>query len=244
MTKKQLIGLVIAAAGATAILVVVHLLMPFHATWGINRLLHYAWTGVAVVGAVGGITFLLWPRHKARRKDEDRIRAQRKVYGLLIVVVLLVGLIILGEMHRENLSRTLLSEVALTDLDAIHKALADYAAAHKGARPATLADLCAASPDDASPPLAPEHLYYAYRDGPFKEAPPAADVAEKPEPSYVLVKIAPPTPDSPRKTDGGGTSAYLRSGSAWAPLTAVLTEDGRAYVTGDDAVRGYESLKK
>jgi len=241
MVKKQAIWLAIIAGAAAVVLLALFLMMPINASWSTNRLLHYLWEGVVAAAALGGILWLVWPRAKARRKDEDRERARRRVYCMLGVVVLAVGLVLFAEMRRESLTRAMLGdtsggkphEFAMADLDAIAKALADYAAANAGARPASLDDLVSGKYLDRA------RLFYAYRDGPTPvEAPPPGAAAQ---PSYVLVKILPVSADAGRgRREDTPLSAYLHSGCGWAQLTAALYRDGTVRVTGDDVARMVE----
>jgi hypothetical protein len=241
MSKKQAIGLAIIGVVVTAVLVVLHLFMPLNQSWTMNRILHYAWEAVAAGSAIGAGVWLMWPRTKARRKDEDRIRAQRKVFGMLGATVLLVGLILFAEMHREATTQRLLGE-AQSDLKAIQSGLILYARDHSGARPETLAVLVPKYLDR-------EHLFYVYRDGAMRSPPPSPDTdLTTAELSYGVVKIIPPATESAKKREQTAVSAYLHSGHAWAPLTAVIDQGDDvgvdAYVTGDDMVRGLESRRQ
>jgi len=241
MTKKQAIWLALIVSASAALLVALHLQMPLRASWSMNRVLHYLWDGVAAAAALGGMLWLVWPRGKARRKDEDRERARRRVYGMIVVVILAVCVILFAEMRRESVTRAMLGETsagkpqeeALADLAAISKALTDYAAANGGARPASLDELVSKKYLDR------DRLFYAYRDGPNSEGPPPPDAKDAPaEPSYVLVKILPVSPEAARgRKEESRVSAYLRSGCGWAPLTAVLDKDGRVFVASNDVVR-------
>jgi hypothetical protein len=232
MTKTQAYGLIGIGAVVTAALVVLHLVLPTSASWAANRALHYAWEGGVAILAAGGATWLLWPRPKERRKDQDRVKARRRLIGLMATILVAVGLIIFCEVHRQLAAEGMLKREALPQLEAIGKALAEYKAAHSGALPGSLAD------------LVPQHLqagqlYYAYRNGPAASPAPAAVTKEGEEPSYVLAK-EPPLPPDVKKRRENRLLAYLRAGHAWAPLTAVLEKDGKAHVTGDDVVRAFE----
>ena len=267
MTGKQAIGFAVIGAAGAAVCVVLHLAMPIDAGWGVNRILHYAWMAVVVLGTAGGIVWLMWPRPKARRRDFDRAAARRRVIGVGAVVVAAVAFIIFGEMHREVASRKYLEPAAAQDLQAIAKALGAYAAEHGGARPAAIEALVPKH-------LAPARLYFAYRRGrrsepasedaghfgPKYPAAPAAgsrsggEGAAAPAPSGVAGATAgqgatePPSYALVRQLPGSANTkrspadivAYLRPGNAWAPLTVIVEESGRGQVVSDDAVRTFE----
>jgi len=237
MTRKQAVVLLIVGLAATAGLVVAHLLLPIEAPWGTNRLLHYLWMGAGAASALGALVWTLWPRPKPRRRDAHRDQARRRTFALLGTMVLVVGLVIFGEMHREASSQDRLSGDAVADLRAIARALGQYEADHNGAAPAAMADL-------APKYLVPGHLYYAYRAGPAEVPPPAAGAASADaKPSYALVQVRPtPGAETPQRRDP--VVAYLRPGQAWAPLTAILEKDGSVRVTGEDRVTGYEKPRE
>jgi hypothetical protein len=232
MSKTQAYLLVGIGAAVTAAMVVLHLLLPTSTSWAANRALHYAWEVAVAVLAVAAATWCLWPRPKERRKDQDRVKARRRVIGLMAAILVAACLIIFSEIHRQIEAEGMLKAEAIPQLEAIGKALADYKAAHNDALPASLADL-------APQYLQAGQLYYAYRSGPAAAAAPAAIVTGGEEPSYVLAK-EPPLPADVKRRHENRLQAYLRAGSAWAPLTAVLEKDGKAHVTGDDVVRAFE----
>jgi len=237
MTRKQAIVLLIVGLAAAVGLVVAHLALPIDASWGTNRLLHYVWMGATAASAVGALVWVLWPRPKPRRRDAYREQARRRTFALLGTIVLAVGLVVFGEMHREASSEDRLDGDAFADLRAIGGALGKYEANHHGAAPAALADLV---PEY----LALEHLYYAYRAGPVEAPPPAAGAdAAAEKPSYALVQ-ARPTRGSETPARRDPVVAYLRPGLAWAPLTAILEKGGSVRVTGEDRVTGYEKPPK
>jgi len=236
VTKKQAIGFLAIGVIAAAAFVAAHLMLPIRASWTLNRVLHYVWEGGAAAAAVGGIVWLMWPRPKARRRDEQREQARRRFIALAATVLVAVVLVVLAEVRREMASRRRLEGKAVEDLQAIGRAIQAYADDHGGKRPEASADLV---PDY----LPAGRLYYAYRSGPEPAAPPAeptADGAE--EASYALVKPPPPRPDAKvTRAPEPRLLAYLRPGHAWAPLTVVLTKDGRTHVAGDDEVRTFET---
>jgi len=232
MTKTQAYGLIGIGTVVTAALVVLHLLLPMDAGWAVNRGLHYGWEGGVALLAAGAGTWLLWPRPKERRKDQDRKKARRRLIGLAAAILVAVGLVIFSEVHRQMAAEGALKSEAAPQLEAIAKALAEYKAAHSGALPDSLADLVPQY-------LQADRLYYAYRNGPVASPAPAAVTQGGEEPSYVLAKEPPLPPDVKRRHESR-LLAYLRAGSAWAPLTAVLEKDGKVHVTGDDVVRAFE----
>ena len=232
MTRTQAYWLIGIGVVVTAAMVVFHVLLPIDRSWAFNRVLHYGWEGGVGVLAAAACTWILWRRPKERRKDQDREKARRRVVGLIVAVVLAAGLVIFAEMHRQLEAESLLKRQAVADLEVIGDALRKYQADHGGAMPAALADL-------APRYLKAERLYYAYRNGPVASPGPAAVTQDGEPPSFVLAK-EPPLPPDVKKRSETRLLAYLRAGSAWAPLTAVLEKDGHAHVTGDDVVRAFE----
>lgn len=229
MTRNQTTWFAVAGAAVAAAFVALHLLLPADRSWSANRILHYVWEGGVVVATAGAGVYVFWRRPKAMRRDEERMRAGRRAVCLAGAVIVAVGLVVFGEIHRDLSTRGLLAEVALADLDHIGRALTSYAAEHAGARPASLTDLVPKH-------LPADRLFYAYRHGPRK-----ADAAQADEqPSYVLAKEPPAPRDGASKRRESNLLAYLRAGHGWAPLTAVLQKDGRALVTSDDVVRVLE----
>lgn len=233
MTKAQVLWLVAVGVVVAAALVTAHLVMPFEQTWAVNRIVHHGWEAVAGLAAAGGIVWMWWPRPAARRRDEQRLQAHRRVIAMGAVVLAGVILVVFAEVHRDLASRDRLGASAVADLEAIGKALDAYAADHDGAEPAALGDL-------APKYLEAARLYYVYRHGPAEAPPPAAAVAEAPAeaPSYAIARIR-LAPDAKKRPETR-LRAYLRPGLAWAPLTAVLGKDGKAHVAGDDEVRLFE----
>ncbi len=235
MTKKQAIWFLAIGVVAVAALVTAHLVLPIEGSWALNRVLHYVWEGATAAAVIGGIVWLMWPRPKARRRDAEREQARRRFICLVSGVLSAVILVVFAEIHREMASRSRLSGQAVEEIQAIGRAIEAYAADHDGKRPESSADLVPTY-------LAAERLYYLYRAGPGEVDPPAdpaGDGAE--ELSYALVKQPPPRPDA-RETrfTEPRLRAYLRPGHAWAPLTVVLTRDGRTRVVGEDEVRAFE----
>ena len=249
MTRKQAIVFAAIAAAAAVALTVVHLLLPINAGWAVNHYLHYGWQALIVLAGAGGGVWLMWPRPKARRRDEDRAAARRRVIGVAGIVLAAVFLIIFGELHREAKSRVLL-DVVPPDLQVIAKALTAYAADHGGARPKSIEELAPQYLDAAC-------LYYAYRNGPVMSEKPAEGKNEPgevptakaegmpapaapagPPPSYAIVKETPGTAGVKKLPTA--VLAYLRPGNAWAPLTAVIDENGQCRVVSEDNVRTFE----
>jgi len=234
MTRKQAIVFAAAVAVAAVALTVVHLMLPINAGWAANHYLHYGWQALVVLAGAGSLVWLMWPRHKARRRDEDRAAARRRVMGVAGVVLIVAFLIIFGELHRENGSRGIL-EKAIPDLQAIAKALTAYSADHGGARPKSITELVPQYLDASS-------LYYEYRNGPVaseKKVETKPDSAEAaPAPSYALVKETPGTAGIKKLPTA--VLAYLRPGNAWAPLTVVVEENGECRVVSEDNVRLFE----
>jgi len=235
VTKKQAIWFLAIGVVAVAVLVAAHLVLPIHGSWTLNRVLHYVWEGATGAAVIGGVVWLMWPRPKARRRDHQREQARRRFIALVASVLAAVILVVFAEIHREMASRSRLSGQAVEDIQAIGRAIEAYAADHDGKRPE--------SPADLVPKYLPaERLYYLYRTGPDEADPPADPTGEgAEEPSYALVKQPPPRPDAreTRLTEPR-LRAYLRPGHAWAPLTVVLTKDGRTRVAGEDEVRAFE----
>jgi hypothetical protein len=238
MTRTKAIWFAVIAAVSAAALLAAHLFMPIDAGWSVNHYLHYGWQALIVLGGVGGMVWLMWPRPKARRRDEDRAAARRRVIGAAGVILAAVFLIVFGELQREARSRGILEKAGFEDLQAIAKALAAYAADHQGARPKAIEELAPKYLDAGC-------LYYAYRNGPVaspkvveakKESTEAA--AAPAPPSYVLVQEAPGTAGI--KKSPTAVMAYLRPGNAWAPLTAVVEENGQCRVVSEDNVRSFE----
>ena len=215
-------------------LTVVHLILPIDAGWAVNHYLHYGWQALAVLAGAGSLVWLMWPRHKARRRDEDRAAARRRVIGVAGVVLIVAFLIIFGELHREAGSRGIL-EKAIPDVQAIAKALTAYSADHGGARPKAITELVPQYLDAGC-------LYYEYRNGPVaseKKVEAKPDSAEAaPAPSYALVRETPGTAGI--KKSPTAVLAYLRPGNAWAPLTVVVEENGQCRVVSEDNVRLFE----
>jgi hypothetical protein len=244
MTGKQAIMFAVIAVVAAVGFLVGHLLLPVDAGWAANRYLHYGWQALVLLATAGGGVWLMWPRPRAKRRDFDRAAARRRVIGLAGVILPAVFLIIFGELHREAESRVLLEKSGFQDLQAIGKALTAYAADHAGARPKSIGELAPQYLDAA-------HLCYAYCHGPAQAAPPPAEAktevaataapaapAPTPTPTYALVKEVPGT--SGVKKSPTAVMAYLRPGNAWAPLTAVLDENGQCRVVSEDNVRSFE----
>ena len=229
MTKKQAWWMVAIGAAVTATMVLVHLQLPIDQSWRTNRILHHVWQVAACLAAAGGVTWLLWPRPKASRRDIDREMARRRIIGVGVVVVAAVGLIVFSEFHREGSTRHQLTGPATEGLRAIGQALEAYAKDHAGARPAAIQDLVPKY-------IGAARLFYPYRAGPVAVEPRGEF---KPDMlSYALAK-APPAADSRRRPETT-IVAYLRPGNGWAPLTAVLEKDGRVAVVGEDEVRRFE----
>ena len=234
MTQRQTVILIVIVAAVAVGVVVGHLLLPVAScSWTVNRILHYACEGVAVVGAAGGIAFAMWPRPKPRRRDVQREQARRRVLVLLVCVVVAVGLAVFAELRREAVSRNRLSGQACADLEAIGKAIDAYAADHDGEHPDAIQDLVPTYLD-------PSGRYYAYRVGP-KETPPPEAGPDAPPPAYALVERLPRRDGKPHADP---VLAYLIPGHAWAPLTVVLEEGRGCRVVGDDRVAGYETQRK
>jgi len=264
MTGKQPIWVAVIAGASAAVLLAAHILLPIEAGWAANRYLHYGWQAIVLLATAGGVVWLMWPRPRARRRDFDRAAARRRVMGVAGVIMAAVFLIIIGELHREARSRGLLEKAAIPDLQVIGKALAAYAADHAGARPKTVDELVPKYLDA-------DRLYYAYRDGPVRVAPPAVEAkaagppgadqsgpaAEgtsgatqagpvaaappgplSPPPSYAVVTEAPGTAGI--KKSPTAVTAFLRSGNAWAPLTAVVEENGQCRVVSEDNIKAFE----
>jgi len=242
MTGKQAVWFAIIAGVSAAVLLAAHILLPIEAGWAANRYLHYGWQATVLLATAGGVVWLMWPRPRARRRDFDRAAARRRVIGVAGVIMAAVFLIIFGELHREAQSRALMEKAAMPDLQAIGKALAAYAADHAGARPKSVEELVPKYLDAG-------RLYYAYRSGPVQVAPPAAETKGEGAPpaapsgltlppSYAVVKETPGTAGI--KKSPTAVTAFLRSGNAWAPLTAVVEENGQCRVVSEDNIRLFE----
>lgn len=237
MTKRQSILFAVLATAAAALFVGLHMALPIDQSWSVNRILNYAWDGALAAGVIGAALWLFWPNHEKFRKDEKRERARRCLIALAAVVVGAAMLVIFGELRREH-DATARLETARPDLEAIHKALAVYAADHAGAPPESLAGLVPKY-------LPPAQAYYAYRDGPRRASfahgwPPATDPSMgDDQPTYVLAK-QPPAPPDAKPAQDRRMMAYLKVGCSWAPLTVILESDGRVRVVSDDVVRRFE----
>lgn len=232
MTRNQAYWLAGIAAAIAIALVVAHLQLPIDAAWQANRILHYAWQGAAALAGVGGVVWLMWPRPKARRRDEDRQRARRRVIAVGAVVLAVAGLVVFAEIRRTIVTDALLNGAATEDLQAIGKALEAYKADHNGTGPASVEELVPKYLDAG-------RLWYACRNGPVA-APPPSPVAEgAPQlSSYALAKELPTA--SEKKRPESRIVAYLRPGNAWAAMTVILDSDGRCPIVGEDAVRRFE----
>jgi len=244
MTRKKAIWFAAIAGASAAAILVVHLRLPIDAGWAANRYLHYGWLAITLLAAAGGIVWLMWPRPRARRRDFDRAAARWRVIGVAGVIMAVVFLIIFGELQREAQSRTLLEKAAMGDLQAVAKALAAYAAEHAGARPKSIEELVPQYLDAG-------RLYYAYRNGPVQVAAPRAETEAEgaaeaapsgltSPPSYAVVKETPGTAGI--KKSPTAVMAFLRSGNAWAPLTAAVEENGQCRVVSEDNVKPFEPL--
>ena len=238
MTRTKAIWFAVIAAVSASALLAAHLLLPIDASWAVNHYLHYGWQVLIVLGGAGGMVWLMWPRPKARRRDEDRAAARRRVLGVAGVVLAAVFLIIFGELQREARSRGILEKAGFENLQAITKALTAYAADHGGARPKSIEELAPKYLDAGC-------LYYAYRSGPaMSEKPteakrePGEAAGAAPPPSYALVRETPGTAGI--KKSPTAVLAYLRPGNAWAPLTVVIEENGQCRVVSEDNVRLFE----
>jgi hypothetical protein len=231
MTNKHVVWAIVIGAAAVAGLILLHLALPIDASWRTNRLLHLLWQVLAGLAGIGAVVWMMWRRPKAPRRDEDRLRARRKVVGVGIAIVVAVGLVVFGEMRREIAGRSqLLAGPATADLEAIGKARGDYAKDHAGAKPATIDELVPKY-------LQPCNLYYALRDGPTPLTAPAERTESSPPPSYALARqiiIDTKTHPEPRFI------AYLRPGNAWAPVTAALGKTGKVEVVGEELVKPFE----
>jgi hypothetical protein len=231
MTGKHVIWAIVIGALAVVGLILLHLALPTDASWRTNRLLHLLWQVLAGLVGTGAVVWMMWRRPKAPRRDEDRLRARRKVIGVAIAIVVAVGLVVFGEMRRESASRSqLLAGPATADLEAIGKALGDYAKDHAGAKPATIEELVPKY-------LQPCNLYYPFRDGPAPLTAPAETGQGSPPPSYALARqiiIDTRTHPEPRFI------AYLRPGAAWAPVTAALDKTGKVEIVGEEVVKPFE----
>jgi hypothetical protein len=230
MTRKHLIILAIAAVVAAAALLAVNMqLLPMNTSWGTNRLLHYVWEILAVLAAIGGGVWTLWPRNTGARKDKARLEAQRRVYGLVGIVVVTVLLMVYGEVRRESLSRLILETDAGPALKTISAALDQYAADHGGATPKSIED------------LAPKYLKAGDLQYPEKYGPRTQDSVEgvaPAAPSYALaVEIPDVRSNRPALPE---YRAYLRPGHAWAALTAVVDKSGQVEIVSDDSVNRFE----
>lgn len=231
MTKNQVWWLAGIGAAIIAVFAVVHgVLLPMDDGWRVSRIVHQVWLGVVVLAAGGGITWVFWPRGKPRRRDEERLRAQRRVISILAIAIAAVIVVVVGEVRRETSTRAFLAGAATADMQAIAKALDAYAADHGGKPPEDVTEL---TPQY----LEPSRLYYVYRRGPLATQPPDDPTAEPP--TFALAK-EPPATEEKKKQQPNRITAYLRPGCAWAPMTVVLEKDGQIRITGEDAVRTFE----
>jgi hypothetical protein len=227
MTRNRLIWLAAIAGAAAVAMVLVYLVaLPIDASWRTNRILHHVWQGVVGLAAVGGGVWTMWPRDTGSRRDVARKEAHRKVYGLLGLTVMAVGLVITSEIRLDLVTRTQLESAAQQDLATLAAALHRYEAEHPGAEPDSFEALVPAY-------LRPESLRYVYRNGPV-----AAAADENVPPSFALAKDMPGARE--RKIPESRILAYLRPGNAWAPLTAVIDKDGRFEVIAEDRVLRFE----
>jgi hypothetical protein len=232
MTRRQALWILGIAVAVTAVLVALHLAMPIGQTWAVNRILHHVWEAATGLAGAGSLVWLMWPRPKVGRRDEQRLKAHRRVIALVAIVLAVVLLIVFAEIRRDLATRTRLGGPAVADLQAIGKALDAYAADHGGAEPPSIADL-------APKYLEASRLYYAHRHGPGVAGPLAdAGGPDAEAPSYTLAKRPVPRDTKPRPASA--LRAYLRPGNAWAPLTAVLDKGGTARVSYEDEVREFE----
>jgi hypothetical protein len=230
MTRKHLVALAVVGAVVAAGLIVLHTFLPLDTSWSTNRLLHYLWLGATGLVAVGAIVWLLWPRPKPPRRDIGREQARRRVFAMIGVLVVLVGVVVFGEVRRDWVSRAQLREAATPGLQQIARAVAKYTADHGGAVPFTLESLVPRY-------LKPEQLYYAFRQGPT--AAPAPDAESAAAASFGLAK------DYPHEAGRGDASpmpyvAYLRPGQAWASLSMAVDSTGGCEIIAEDAADRFE----
>jgi hypothetical protein len=227
MTRKHLIILAVVAVVAAVALVVLHVeLLPMNASWRTNRVLHYAWQGLAVLAAAGGGLWTLWPRPTGARKDKARMEARRRVYGLVGIVVIAVLVVVYSEVRRESLSHLVLQADAEPALKTITAALDRYKAEHAGANPKSIKD------------LAPNYLAAGALQYPSSYGPRADATGSAAEPSFGLATEMPGTRGNRSAADE--YLIYLRPGYSWAPLTAVIDKQGQFRIVADDMVNAFE----
>ena len=222
MTWKQIVWAAVIGAVAAAAILLVHLVvLPIDASWTVNRAVHHAWEVATGLAGAGGITWALWPRPKAPRRDLQRERIHRRAVAIVVMAMTAVALIVAGELLCDHQTKRYL-QAAFPALDAIYTSAQQYRTAHNGEWPESLDSLS----------LAPSVLYYAYRGGPV--AKPTPEAADGP-PSYAL---AGPLAGNGQKRESR-VLAYLLPGQSWAPLTAVVDKGGRIQMTGEDRTRSF-----
>jgi len=223
MTKKRLVWTMGVTAAVLAVLVAAYAMLPIQASWKVNRVLHHGLQAAGGAAALAAVAWALWPRHPARRRDVAREEAHRRLIAIVVMILVAVAWVAMAEVWRDRVTRRFL-EPAREDLAAVAKALAAYADDHQGARPDSIDTLAPAY-------LERSRLYYIYRDGAAKSAPPV----EGGEPSYALVKPKIQKPGQSRPP-ALPFVVYLRPGNAWAALTVVSDKAGQTHVVDDDRV--------
>jgi hypothetical protein len=219
-----------------ALLITAHCLMPVNRSWQFNRVLHYIWLGVTGLACAGGVAFILWPRAKLPRRDQERQRARDRIISLIIVVVGTFAIIAFGEVRRDRVCRTYLAS-AVEDMGALHGALAAYQSDHGGAMPEKLTDLV--------PKYLPAGgLYYEFRNGPAPAPKPTMIDPEGEEPSYLLTKKLLGTAASRGDMVENPVLVFQRPGQGWVSLVAGLNTSGETGLIGEEeAARWLATLK-
>jgi hypothetical protein len=233
MTKTQLIRGGVAAAAVAALLVVAHLVfLPVDASWGTNRILHHVWQGAVGLAAVGGGVWVLWPRPKPRRRNEQRDAARRRLIGLAVLVVAAVALVTAMELRRIQAGRSYL-DPAIPQLQAIGRAIEAYAGAHEGERPEAIGDLVPQY-------LGREALYFPHRSGPAEALPPEAEGEAGYSYHLAQQRVTPAASGAPegRRPD---IVAFLEPGLTWSAQPVVLTGRGTVRLVGGDLVGAVEA---
>ena len=230
MTRGQRIGMIAVGVATAAILITAHCLMPINRSWQFNRVLHYIWLAVTGLACAGGVAFILWPRAKLQRRDQERQRARDRIISLIIVVVGTFAIVAFGEVRRDRVTRTYLDS-AIADMGTIGKALEAYKADHAGAMPEKLSDLV--------PKYLPAGgLYFEFRNGPLAAPKPTTIDPDGEEPSYLVAKRLLGTSASRGDVVENQVLVYQRPGQGWASLVAGLSISGGTGLVGEeDAAR-------
>ena len=212
----------IGAAAVAALVAAYGLVLPLDASWGTNRIAHHAWQGLVGLAGIGGAVWMLLLKPDTPRRDLRREAVRRRAIALVVAVVAAVLVVVAGELWRDRATRPYL-EKARPTLALIHERAEEYRQAHGGQWPESLEALG----------LPPQALHYVHGRGPS----PRPSAPDEPA-DFALAQVErPERGQKPRET---GVLAYLKSGSAWAPLTAIVSKTGRIEIVAEDVVERYE----